>query len=481
VYIYDRQLTGSQHRRKEQPITLRPSQPYYYPNSTQIGSGIWGQGLGQVVAPIDVDRAVRLNRHYAQLLGWQAQRDRILHFLGLTPMTGPRAFAEAVAQWQRSQLGLAVDGVIGPDTWRHLQSAMGLQPAQVPTQPWEPMPQPEPKAYRLAPPRSVAEAIELLEYARDLARGHPPDLVGAQAAVSAADAWLYPLRDNIHRRFQPGGFFRLRRFIGLPEVQTAALLAGRGIEEVRSLKRKLALGSSVAWDSSINAVRFARYFLEVLADEGVSFELKDALAYRPSLETAGSKKLGLSKSQVRVLAWLRKHKRTIVQAERLFRIDRRAVAGAIAWEALENPLFIPVRGIGPGKMHYKTGAFGGEDTVAKQVEDAGYLPTKRSQEERKKSLSTPSGAIMYIAASMKAAADIAWQEHGSDIYRDLGVLTWFYQSTDLKEWRQHLKNKKAKGERTFDVQKEPMPRWVLNHLAFLEFAVGKPNFVPKYP
>jgi hypothetical protein len=219
----------------------------------------------------------------------------------------------------------------------------------------------------------------------------------------------------------------------------------------------------------------------VLADEGVSFELNDAPPYRPSLETAGSKKLGLSKSQVRVLAWLRKHKRAIVQAERIFRIDRRAVAGAIAWEALENPLFFPVRWIGPGKMHYKTGAFGGEDTVAMQVEDAGYLPTKRNQEERKKSLSTPSGAIMYIAASMKAAADIAWQEHGSDIYRDPGVLTWFYQSTDLKEWRQHLKSKRAKGERTFDVQKESMARWVLDHLAFLELAVGKPDFVPKYP
>jgi outer membrane protein OmpA-like peptidoglycan-associated protein len=90
------------------------------------------EGLGQAVASIDVDRAVRLNRRYAQSLGWQVQRDRIPLFLGLTPMTGPRAFAEAVAQWQRSQPGLAVDGIIGPNTWLHLQSAMGLQSAQVP-------------------------------------------------------------------------------------------------------------------------------------------------------------------------------------------------------------------------------------------------------------------------------------------------------------------------------------------------------------
>jgi hypothetical protein len=92
------------------------------------------EGLGQAVASIDVDRAVRLNRRYAQSLGWQAQRDRILLFLGLTPMTGPRAFAQAVAQWQRSQLGLAADGVIGPSTWRHLQAAMGWPPAEFPIQ-----------------------------------------------------------------------------------------------------------------------------------------------------------------------------------------------------------------------------------------------------------------------------------------------------------------------------------------------------------
>jgi hypothetical protein len=102
---------------------------------------------------------------------------------------------------------------------------------------------------------------------------------------------------------------------------------------------------------------------------------------------------------------------------------------------------------------------------------------KRNQEEREKLLSTPSGAICYIAASMKAAADIAWREHGSVIYRNPGVLTWFYQSTDLKEWRQHLKSKTSKGERTFDVQKEPMAAWVCRHLDFLELAVGKSNFV----
>lgn len=439
------------------------------------------EGLGQTQRTFDIDRAVKRNRHWAQKLGWQAYYDRINPVLGF-PNYSPdeKTFAEAVAEWQRTQ-GLPVDGIIGPNTWSRMQTeAKFVLP---PTQPWEPMPQPEPKEYRLAAPRSVAEAIELLEYARDLARRDQPNLVGALTALTVVHQFLYPLQGDIPRWFkvrQQGGFFS--RIRDLRELQAAEILVPLALENLHSLYGIVKHGSTGGglWDLTINRLKIARYFLEVLAGEGLSFELKDAPPYRPSLETTASKKLGLSKSQVRVFAWFRKYKHMFEAAERVFRIDRRAVAGAIAWEALENPWFIPGRSIGPGKMHYKTGAFGGEDTVAKQVEDAGYLK-KRSQADRKILLSSPSGAIMYIAASMKAAADIALQEHGSNIYRDLGVLTWFYLSKDLNEWRQHLKRKRAKGERTFDVQEEPMPRWVLRHLDFLELAVGKPNIVPKYP
>jgi hypothetical protein len=44
LYIYDRQLAGSQHRREEQPITLRPAPRYYYSDSSQLGNGILGEG-----------------------------------------------------------------------------------------------------------------------------------------------------------------------------------------------------------------------------------------------------------------------------------------------------------------------------------------------------------------------------------------------------------------------------------------------------
>ena len=45
---------------------------------------------------------------------------------------------------------------------------------------------------------------------------------------------------------------------------------------------------------------------------------------------------GLTLPQMRVLAWLRKYSLQIAAAEQRWRVDRRAIAGAIAWEALEN-------------------------------------------------------------------------------------------------------------------------------------------------
>jgi len=79
---------------------------------------------------LDLDRAVQLNRQYAQSLGWQAHFDRIVRFLGFVTYTpDERAFAEAAARWQRSQ-GLSDDGIIGPTTWARMRALLGLTPPQ---------------------------------------------------------------------------------------------------------------------------------------------------------------------------------------------------------------------------------------------------------------------------------------------------------------------------------------------------------------
>lgn len=190
-----------------------------------------------------------------------------------------------------------------------------------------------------------------------------------------------------------------------------------------------------------------------------------------------------SDPKVRVERWLRNHQSDIEAAETKFQVDRRAIAGAIAWEAIENirSSWTP-SSVGPGKVHvYKDlakGEFFNEDTVAKQVEDKGYLP-KQNLEGRKAVLGTSSGAITYIAAIMKGGADIAYDEGGFEIALNPEVLTWYYNSKDLPGWRAVIKAK-PRGS-VFDTSQNNMSVWVKANLALLETAVGKPAFVPTHP
>lgn len=209
-------------------------------------------------------------------------------------------------------------------------------------------------------------------------------------------------------------------------------------------------------------------------DKGVSFELADA----PEAKDVTTKVAGLSNDEKRVLGWLENNKTAIIDAEGAFKIDRRAIAAAIAWEALEN-----VRGswtpssVGPGKVHIRTHRVVGEDTVAKQVEDAGMVP-KQDMEGRKKTLATPAGAIKYVAAIMKAGADIAFEEKKFEISKNPPVLCFMYQTDDLPKWRDRMKKKKAGEELSPGDQ---MGLWAKVHMRFLEEAVGTPAFTPEHP
>jgi hypothetical protein len=203
---------------------------------------------------------------------------------------------------------------------------------------------------------------------------------------------------------------------------------------------------------------------------GVSFELKDAATLPPPVTSM----TGLSTDEQQVLAWLQANKSKIVAAEERFLVDRRAIAGAIAWEALKNVRSTPAdglgRAVGPGKVHYSTERTWGEgDPVSKQVESAGYLPPQ-SMASRKAILATTSGAIEYIGAIMIALAEIA-ASSGYDIRCDPVMLTQVYQGSDLPTWRAHMKTKKAPAPLT---PGNPMALWVKGRLAYLEEGVGKP-------
>lgn len=201
----------------------------------------------------------------------------------------------------------------------------------------------------------------------------------------------------------------------------------------------------------------------------VSFELKDA-AIQPVTTTLKD----LSNDEMHVLAWLRKYKDTIVAAEKTYCVDRRAIAGAIGWEALENVRGWSLRSVGPGKVHYKTAFWERGTTTLEQTEKAGYLPSM-TEETRKEMLATPEGSINAIAAIMKADADAI--SGYINIYRDPGMLATFYNAWKLDEVKRLAKEKIAnrKPNEMPGLIPNEMGIWVYNHHIFLEEAVGKPD------
>jgi hypothetical protein len=188
---------------------------------------------------------------------------------------------------------------------------------------------------------------------------------------------------------------------------------------------------------------------------------------------------GLDDAEKQVFACLNAWRSVIENAESTFRVSRLAIAGAVAWELLENVRTWSPRSTGFGKVHLYNYNFRG--TVAEQAESRGYLP-KKTYSERKLILTTPEGAITYVAGIMAAIADITTRHGFGDIRNDPVMLTNVYQSKDLDEWEAHLKKKRAGSTLAGG---NPMDIWVAKNNAFLTAAVGTPTplvgvIVPAY-
>ncbi len=172
----------------------------------------------------------------------------------------------------------------------------------------------------------------------------------------------------------------------------------------------------------------------------------------------------------KVKNWLTDRLQLIQAAELKWGVDKRAIAGAIAWEALENVLPSSFRSVGPGKVHFKSSPvpYKEGDPVSKQVEDKGYLP-KQSLDDRKTILSTDSGSINYIGAILKAFADIA-ATAGYTIKCDPAILCTFYNGFDLPKAETLFKTKKHPDP--LKASPDMMGHWVENNIPYLEDCVG---------
>ncbi len=195
------------------------------------------------------------------------------------------------------------------------------------------------------------------------------------------------------------------------------------------------------------------------ATNGISFELQSAWELPPPSGVVAE----LPLPQTQVLSWLQHHRQEIISAELKFGVDRRAIAGAIAWEALENSRTASIRAVGPGKVHVNA-------DVVTEIETSGYLP-ERSSSERSVLLRQPGPAIEYVAAIMSAKANIAEELGFPSIRNRPDLLAQEYVARSLQEWRDLLAEKTSKEF----VVAEDMGLWTGRHLPYLERGVGRPT------
>jgi hypothetical protein len=294
----------------------------------------------------------------------------------------------------------------------------------------------------------------------------PPQFDLAQSYVRAAyhalDRLITSGRSEVAERTMGHGVWST--------VVDARNAAGEMNGRILAAKRDLELrGDAVTGkvvEQEIARIEFAVPELREL-EESVSYEVSEARRL-PDVPSRFSR---LSRAQAHVLAWLTLHRGEIAAVSARFGVDRRAVAGAVAWEATEQVKTGSIRGVGPGKVHafeFK-GRSAAEETVALGfVKPAGGIADM---------LGTVPGALEFVAGIMGAIADIS-DRHGLNIRNDPGVLTTVYQGWSPIEWGEHLASKRAVlGNSPWPrpVVANPMGLWTERYLPYLEEAVG---FIP---
>lgn len=232
--------------------------------------------------------------------------------------------------------------------------------------------------------------------------------------------------------------------------------------------------------------------------KGISYELRHAppMCVTTTLST-------LTLDEMQVLAWLVVHRAEIVAAAARFKVDRRAIAGAIAWEALENCAPVAIGAtrraagitVGPGKLHMvevQVWAVAGSGlmlpyltdkdglTWPKGVEDAGLMPAQTFS-KRCVIAETDEGAIEYVAAAMALIATIherAGSPGFSDppMRRNPALLTNIYNSKGPATWEARVKTIAPGDALMYGMPGfgNRMDIWVAGHMQYLEDGVGVP-------
>jgi hypothetical protein len=157
---------------------------------------------------------------------------------------------------------------------------------------------------------------------------------------------------------------------------------------------------------------------------------------------------------------------------RLHKISPDAIAGAILWDALENPYRRPWLRLGPGKVHpFELG----RKSDAERAEEAGLVQfTPRGAWRRLRVLRRPEGAIAYIAAILAYHAANYETIAGVDIRADPAVLCTLYQGGASETRAARLARRRARNPRAMPRAAEEMGPWVHEQRAFIGALLAQP-------
>jgi hypothetical protein len=170
-----------------------------------------------------------------------------------------------------------------------------------------------------------------------------------------------------------------------------------------------------------------------------------------------------------VAFWLGLHQQEIVAAETKWRVSRIAIAGIIAWEALQNPQpRLRGKSVGPGKIHLE--ADKGHYSWPEVVEGTGRVK-ELPPIMRKYVLARPEVSIDYIGAILDFEASVA-EAKGWNIRNNPEILSQAYHNSWPDEWIRFIERKPQ--TEPFEIIPGEMGQWILENEAYLRKAIGGP-------
>ncbi len=150
-------------------------------------------------------------------------------------------------------------------------------------------------------------------------------------------------------------------------------------------------------------------------------------------------------------------------------IAEEAIAGAVLWDALENPYKRPFLRLGPGKV--RPCRFGGP-SAAELAERAGLVPfAPASALARWRLLRRPDSAIIYISAILASHAADYREIAGVEISDDPAVLCTLYQGGKSAERARRLARRRLRDPGAIPRAADEMGPWVAEHIDFVRAAL----------